>query len=104
MHQICIPDTAHRCVRGDAEPPKFRGSSSIRWRKTIALPPAPPLATAYGFVSMALKTRIGFEVLRPLATKFLGRFVSPRLLTQLVRPALCRFLHARDELGTAGAL
>jgi cobalt-zinc-cadmium resistance protein CzcA len=53
------------------------------------------LVAAIGFVPMALSTRAGAEVQRPLATVVIGGIVSSTLLSLLALPALLRLLVAR---------
>ena len=46
---------------------------------------------------MALKTGIGSEVQRPLATVVIGGIISSTLLTLFLIPALYRILHKEKE-------
>jgi len=65
----------------------FRGSKAVlRPVLTTAL------VAAIGFIPMALSTRAGAEVQRPLATVVIGGIVSSTLLVLLVLPVLLRMM------------
>jgi cobalt-zinc-cadmium resistance protein CzcA len=53
------------------------------------------LVAAIGFVPMAISTRAGAEVQRPLATVVIGGIISSTLLSLVVLPVLLRLLVAR---------
>jgi heavy metal efflux system protein len=53
------------------------------------------LVAAVGFVPMALSTRAGAEVQRPLATVVIGGIISSTILALGVLPVLLRLLVAR---------
>jgi cobalt-zinc-cadmium resistance protein CzcA len=53
------------------------------------------LVAAIGFLPMAISTRAGAEVQRPLATVVIGGIVSSTVLSLLVLPVLLRLLVAR---------
>jgi cobalt-zinc-cadmium resistance protein CzcA len=55
------------------------------------------LVAAIGFLPMAISTRAGAEVQRPLATVVIGGIISSTLLSLLVLPVLLRILVARDR-------
>lgn len=55
------------------------------------------LVASLGFVPMALKTGIGAEVQRPLATVVIGGIVSSTLLTLVVLPVLYRLVHSKGD-------
>ena len=55
------------------------------------------LVAAVGFVPMALSTRAGAEVQRPLATVVIGGIVSSTVLALAVLPVLLRLLVARSR-------
>ena len=52
------------------------------------------LVAAIGFLPMAISTRAGAEVQRPLATVVIGGILSSTLLSLLVLPVLLRLLVA----------
>ncbi len=56
------------------------------------------LVAAVGFVPMALSTRAGAEVQRPLATVVIGGILSSTILALGVLPVLLRLLVARPQL------
>jgi cobalt-zinc-cadmium resistance protein CzcA len=55
------------------------------------------LVASLGFIPMALATRTGAEVQRPLATVVIGGILSSTALTLLVLPALYQWAHRREE-------
>jgi cobalt-zinc-cadmium resistance protein CzcA len=55
------------------------------------------LVAAVGFVPMALSTRAGAEVQRPLATVVIGGIISSTILALGVLPVLLRLLIARSR-------
>jgi cobalt-zinc-cadmium resistance protein CzcA len=57
------------------------------------------LVAAVGFIPMALSTRAGAEVQRPLATVVIGGIVSSTALALAVLPVLLRLLVARASAG-----
>ena len=61
------------------------------------------LVAAIGFVPMAISTRAGAEVQRPLATVVIGGIVSSTLLSLVVLPVLLRLLVARGASKGAAA-
>jgi heavy metal efflux system protein len=54
------------------------------------------LVAAIGFLPMAISTRAGAEVQRPLATVVIGGIISSTVLSLVVLPLLLRLLVARD--------
>jgi cobalt-zinc-cadmium resistance protein CzcA len=55
------------------------------------------LVASLGFVPMALATRTGAEVQKPLATVVIGGLVSSTLLTLVVLPTLYRFFERAEH-------
>jgi cobalt-zinc-cadmium resistance protein CzcA len=59
------------------------------------------LVAAIGFLPMAISTRAGAEVQRPLATVVIGGILSSTILSLLVLPILLRLLvlsrHGKEE-------
>ncbi len=74
----------------------FRGSVT-RLRPVLMT----ALVASLGFVPMALATRPGAEVQRPLATVIIGGIISSTLLTLLVLPVLYRIFYRKEELPAA---
>jgi cobalt-zinc-cadmium resistance protein CzcA len=62
------------------------------------------LVASLGFVPMALNTKIGSEVQRPLATVVIGGIISSTLLTLFVLSALYRLLHNNKEFHSKEAV
>jgi cobalt-zinc-cadmium resistance protein CzcA len=61
------------------------------------------LVAAIGFLPMALSTRAGAEVQRPLATVVIGGILSSTLLSLLVLPAILRLLALVPEVAPTAA-
>jgi heavy metal efflux system protein len=79
-----------------------RGTAVLTHAAAVALRPVltTALVAGIGFLPMALSTRAGAEVQRPLATVVIGGIVSATVLSLLVLPALLRLLglaQGRDE-------
>jgi cobalt-zinc-cadmium resistance protein CzcA len=55
------------------------------------------LVAAIGFLPMAISTRAGAEVQRPLATVVIGGIISATVLSLIVLPALFRLLVGRSQ-------
>jgi cobalt-zinc-cadmium resistance protein CzcA len=55
------------------------------------------LVASLGFVPMALATRAGAEVQKPLATVVIGGLVTSTLLTLFVLPAICTLVLRRQR-------
>ena len=85
-----------------------RAAATPAWPAQIRSPVAPvtvlrpvlttALVAAIGFVPMALSTRAGAEVQRPLATVVIGGILSSTILALGVLPVLLRSLVARPQL------
>ncbi|HEY3654636.1 MAG TPA: CusA/CzcA family heavy metal efflux RND transporter [Steroidobacteraceae bacterium] len=56
------------------------------------------LVASLGFVPMALATRAGAEVQRPLATVVIGGLITSTILTLFVLPAICGLVLRRHQL------
>ena len=62
------------------------------------------LVASVGFIPMAISTRAGAEVQRPLATHVIAGLVSSTLLTLLVPPTVYAWIEERWAARVAGAL
>jgi cobalt-zinc-cadmium resistance protein CzcA len=93
LNGVVMASEVRRRIRGRAA-----GQHAVRDGAVAVLRPVltTALVAAVGFLPMALSTRAGAEVQRPLATVVIGGIVSSTILALAVLPLLLRLLVARS--------
>jgi cobalt-zinc-cadmium resistance protein CzcA len=92
LNGVVMAGEVQRCIdRGESgEEPIFRSCLAVL-RPVITT----ALVAAVGFIPMAISSRAGAEVQRPLATVVIGGIVSSTILGLVVLPVLLRLLVGR---------
>ena len=85
-------DLKRQLAKGSAAEASLRHSALSAFRPILTT----ALVAAVGFLPMAVSTRAGAEVQRPLATVVIGGILSSTALTLLVLPLLYRLVNEKE--------